>query len=135
MHALLLIAHGSRREASNKEIVALASTLQRIAASRFGLVLPAFLELAKPDIRTGVDQCVDAGATTIVAVPYFLAAGRHVASDIPGELEKAQRKHPQVELRQSDYLGTHQSLPELLLALALDQTDTESKPGSVQANG
>ena len=50
MHALLLIAHGSRREASNQEVRELAARLERIAGDRFGRVIPAFLELAEPDI-------------------------------------------------------------------------------------
>jgi len=61
---------------------------------------------------------VESGATQIVAVPYFLAAGRHVITDIPEELEKAGREHPGIDLRQSDYLGKHDSMTEILLALA-----------------
>ena len=127
MHALLLIAHGSRREASNQEVRELAARLERIAGDRFDRVLPAFLELAEPDIPTGVDLCVESGATTVTAVPYFLSAGRHVVSDIPAELEKAMRKHPAVTIHQSDYLGKHESIPELLLALALGKPEAGTK--------
>ncbi len=89
MHALLLIAHGSRREASNQEVRELAARLEQIAGDRFDGMMPAFLELAEPDIPTGVGLCVESGATTVTAVPYFLSAGRHVSSDIHAELEKA----------------------------------------------
>jgi len=127
MHALLLIAHGSRREASNQEVRELAARLEQIIGERFDRVTPAFLELAEPDIPTGVDLCVESGTTTITAVPYFLSAGRHVANDIPTELEKAMRKHPAVTIHQSDYLGKHESVPELLLALALDKPETGTR--------
>jgi sirohydrochlorin ferrochelatase len=127
MHALLLIAHGSRREASNQEVRELAARLERIAGDRFDRVIPAFLELAEPDIPTGVDLCVASGATTVTAVPYFLSAGRHVVSDIPAELGKALRKHPAVTIHQSDYLGKHESVPELLLALALDKPEASTR--------
>ena len=127
MHALLLIAHGSRREASNREVRELAARLTHIARDRFGCVIPAFLELAEPDIPTGVDLCVETGATTITAVPYFLSAGRHVAEDIPAELEKARHQHPAASVQQSDYLGQHASVPDLLLALALEKSETGSK--------
>jgi sirohydrochlorin ferrochelatase len=135
MHVLLLVAHGSRRQASNDEIKQLAENLQRIAGDRFDRVVAAFLELAEPDIQAGVQQCVAAGATSITAVPYFLAAGRHVASDIPGELEKAQLKHPDVELRQSGYLGTHQALPQLLMELALNIGGDQPGSEPAQASG
>ncbi len=94
MQALLLIAHGSRREASNQEVRDLAKRLSQAAGKHLDLVVPAFLELAEPDIPRGVDRCVEAGATSVKVVPYFLSAGRHVATDIPDELEKARRQHP-----------------------------------------
>jgi sirohydrochlorin ferrochelatase len=133
MHALLLIAHGSRREASNQEVRKLAARLEQIAGDRFDGVIPAFLELAEPAIPTGVDLCVESGATAVTAVPYFLSAGRHVASDIPGELEQAKLKHGAVTVHLSDYLGKHASVPELLLALALEQSETGSKRPLEQA--
>ena len=118
MKALLLIAHGSRREASNQEIRDLAHRLEEVASERFDKVVPAFLEIAEPDIPDGVTHCVEAGATEVVAVPYFLSAGRHVAEDIPEELEKALRRHPGLELGQSDYLVKHDAIACLLLSLA-----------------
>jgi sirohydrochlorin ferrochelatase len=127
MHAILLIAHGSRREASNQEVRELAARLEHRVDGRFDRVIPAFLELAEPDIPTGVDRCAEAGATIVTAVPYFLSAGRHVASDIPAELDKAARKHQAVTILQSDYLGKHESIPELLSALALDKSETGKK--------
>ena len=133
MHALLLIAHGSRREASNQEVRELAASLEQIAGDRFDRVIPAFLELAEPDITSGVDLCVESGATTVTAVPYFLSAGRHVASDIPAELEQARLKHRAIPVHLSDYLGKHALIPELLLALALEQSETGSKRPLEQA--
>jgi len=133
MHALLLIAHGSRREASNQEVRELAARLEQFVGGRFDRVIPAFLELAEPDIPTGVDLCVESGATTVTAVPYFLSAGRHVASDIPAELDKAARKHQALTLLHSDYLGKHESIPELLLALALDSLESGRKHALAQA--
>jgi sirohydrochlorin ferrochelatase len=130
MQALLLIAHGSRREASNEEVRELAALLQQAAAGAYDLVLPAFLELADPDIVGGVERCVEAGATRIIAVPYFLSAGRHVAADIPAELARAAQRHPGVEIRQSDYLGKHEQVVELLLSLA-----QERETASVAAAG
>ena len=125
MKALLLIAHGSRREASNQEVRDLAQRLEQIAGERFDIVVPAFLELAKPDIPTGVDCCVEVGVTQVIAVPYFLAAGRHVVTDIPEELAKAQRRYPGLDLRQSDYLGQHDAIIGILLALAQESAAQE----------
>jgi len=135
MHALLLIAHGSRREASNEEVRELATRLERLAGKRFGCVIPAFLELAEPDITTGVGLCAKHGATKVTVVPYFLSAGRHVANDIPAELEKAARKHQAITIHQSDYLGKHETITELLLALAMDKSDPGAHQQAAQATG
>ena len=135
MHALLLIAHGSRREASNEEIRELAARLEQISGSHFDRVVPAFLELAEPDIPTGVDLCAQAGAASVTAIPYFLAAGRHVANDIPAELEKAGSLNPSLTIHQSDYPGKHASMVELLLTLALEGGDPASKSHSLHATG
>lgn len=118
MKALLLIAHGSRREASNEEVRALAKTLAEQAGDAFGAVVPAFLELAEPSIPGGVSECVRQGATEVQAVPYFLSAGRHVAHDIPEELEQASSEHPGLHITVSPYLGQHPMITELLLGLA-----------------
>jgi sirohydrochlorin ferrochelatase len=118
MKALLLIAHGSRREASNEEVRELAQCMAGQAGSGFEMVMPAFLELAQPDIAEGVAQCVRQGAREIQVVPYFLSAGRHVAHDIPGEVAQAATEHPEVHISISPYLGRHPQIPELLLALA-----------------
>ena len=120
MKALLFIAHGSRRTASNDEVRQLSERMANLAGDEFDMVVPAFLELAEPDIPAGVDQCVAAGATEVVVVPYFLAAGRHVAEDIPEDLAKASEQHPDLKIDQVNYLGTHQSIPEILLGLARD---------------
>lgn len=118
MKALLLIAHGSRREASNEEVRALANTLAEQSGEAFGAVVPAFLELAEPSIPGGVAECVRLGATEVQAVPYFLSAGRHVAHDIPEELEQAAKQHSGVQISVSPYLGQHPMITQLLLGLA-----------------
>jgi len=131
MKALILIAHGSRREASNQEVRELAERLAQVTGERFDLVVPAFLELAEPGIPAAVDRCVEAGATSVKAVPYFLSAGRHVATDIPDELEKARCRHPGVVIQQSDYLGKHEAIPGILGTLALDEADSGKQSQSI----
>jgi len=128
MNAILLIAHGSRREASNQEVRKLAGQLEQIAYPHFDCVVPAFLELADPDIPTGVDRCVEAGADSVTVVPYFLSEGRHVAQDIPAELEIAAGRHPSLTVNQGEYLGKHGVIPELLLAIALRHSTGKGFP-------
>ena len=115
MKVMMLIAHGSRKSAANDEVRQLAERIADIGGGDYDAVRAAFLELAEPDIQKGIDDCVAQGATEIVAVPYFLANGRHVSADIPGELACAQAGHPQVLIRLSQYLGQNEAMAELVL--------------------
>lgn len=119
MKSLVLVAHGSRREASNDEVRRLAETLRERAGSGFDFVNAAFLELAEPSIPDGIEQAVQAGATEVVVVPYFLSAGRHVAEDIPAEVAPKQQQYPELDIRIADYLGScAEPLADLLLRQA-----------------
>lgn len=109
--SLLVVAHGSRRTASNDEIRQLADNLRQHTVDHYHSVRCAFLELAEPSIPDGIQQCIDDGATTVIVVPYFLSAGRHVAEDIPREVATKQHEHPAISITIAPYIG---AMPELL---------------------
>lgn len=111
----MLIAHGSRKQAANDEVSRLAEQISKLKDSEYQAVVPAFLEFAEPDIHQGVDRCVELGADTIVAMPYFLAAGRHVAEDIPKEIECARAGNPEVNIEISQYLGESEAMAGLVV--------------------
>ncbi len=116
MKALLLIAHGSRAAAANDEIRRLAERVD--ADGDFDAVVPAFLEMAEPNIHQGIERCVELGADAIVVVPYFLAAGRHVTRDIPAEIECARVGHPRLSIEIGGYVGASDAMPGLVVASA-----------------
>ncbi len=116
---LLIIAHGSRRAASNDEVRRLA---ERVSAQRppgIAHVEVAFLELAEPDIPAGLARCAEGGAGEIVVFPYFLAAGTHVVGDIPEAVDAFRAAHPQVRVRLTPHLGASETLPRAILDVAL----------------
>lgn len=117
MKHLLLVAHGSRRQASNDEVRELG---QRLAANANGFerVDCAFLELAEPSIPDGLRRAVRGGAEEIVVVPYFLSAGRHVAEDIPAEVDVVRKEYPHANIRIAPYLGAADGISGLLLQQA-----------------
>jgi sirohydrochlorin ferrochelatase len=115
--ALLLVAHGSRRGASNDEVRELARHLQE-AGDGFQHVACAFLELAEPSIPDGLRTAIAAGAREVVVLPYFLSAGRHVVTDIPDEVAVVQAEHPGVTIRVAPYLGAADGVVEILLQQA-----------------
>lgn len=113
--SLLLIAHGSRRRESNEEIRTLASELAQRVGQRYVHVDCAFLELAEPSIPQAIDNAVRDGGGTVIILPYFLAAGTHVAHDIPAIIAAKQRQYPDVQIVLKPYIGSMPAIVELLL--------------------
>ena len=119
MHALLIVAHGSRRAESNEEIRALTQQVASKAREHFDLIDCAFLELADPLIPVGVNSLVERGAKSVVVVPYFLAKGAHVRDDIPEAVTQAQAAHPDIAITVSNYFGAADVVPDVLTELAI----------------
>jgi sirohydrochlorin ferrochelatase len=110
--ALLVMAHGSPQPEANKDLY----DVVEIARQRniFDIVKLCFLECNEPSIGEAIDQCVEDGAARIVAVPYFLHTGNHVAGDLPAMLDEGRRRHPSVEFAMGRYLGESERLTEIL---------------------
>lgn len=115
--SILLIAHGSRREASNDEVRELTERLREQGHDNYQHIACAFLELAEPSIPQGIESLIQQGAEHVVVLPYFLAAGRHVIEDIPAQVAGKKAQYPQVKIEVAPYLGTADAIPALLLSL------------------
>lgn len=59
------------------------------------------------------------GAKEIVVFPYFLAAGAHVAADIPEEVAAFCAKHLDIKVTLTPHLGAAPTLPHAILGLVL----------------
>ena len=113
MNALLLIAHGSRRAEANADLEFVAADMR--TRGRFAIVQRSYLELAEPDIHTGGVRCVEAGATSVVMLPYFLSPGRHVTEDLTAARDKLAEQFSHVQFKLAAPLAGH---PKLLDAVA-----------------
>ncbi len=91
---VIVVDHGSRRDASNALLLRVAELFQQ--QSGVAIVEPAHMELAEPSIATAFDRCVERGAQRVVVFPYFLGPGRHWDQDIPSLSAAAAAKHPGV---------------------------------------
>ena len=117
MKAILLIDHGSVREAANRMLECVANLVQQIAGDA-AIVKFAHMELAEPTIAQGFAECVRAGATEVVAFPYMLSPGKHSTRDIPRMVEAAAREHPGVAYQVTPAFGVHEKLAEVVLERA-----------------
>lgn len=124
--AIVLMAHGSRDVEGADEFLTFVSRL----SSRLALpVYPGFLELSDPPLVTAIDKAVQAGARTIVAVPWLLLAAGHVKNDLPAAIQWARRRYPQVVIRYGTPINVQ---PELLSVLGdrLAAVDPDNGVGS-----
>ena len=121
--AYVLLAHGSRRAASNDEVTALAAALaERLQAP----VVAAFIEQTQPDLASACSPLFAAGASTIRVLPYLLAAGRHLAEDIPALVAQCQQQWPHHRFTISDHVGGAPLMVELLAGLASSTANADT---------
>lgn len=117
MKCLVIVAHGSRRQASNEEVKTLAGKVEKQLPKGFSGVKVAFLELATPSIETAIDSCYEEGASELLVLPYFLSAGTHVASDVPSEVEKAMVKWPDKKIEIVQHIGSLDPMIDLIVSV------------------
>jgi sirohydrochlorin ferrochelatase len=115
MNALLLVAHGSRRQQSNDEVTILANKLRESCQDDYKIVHSGFLELATPSIPEGIENCIQDGATRVTILPYFLNSGTHVVNDVPEIVATAKAQHPEIDIVVAPHLGASSVMVDLLI--------------------
>lgn len=116
MRAILLIDHGSRRADANRVVEDVAAMLREAHAGL--IVVAAHMELAAPTVAEGLAACVAAGATEVIAVPYFLGPGRHVSDDVPRLVAEAAAAHDGLTARVAAPLGADAKIAALIAVRA-----------------
>ena len=112
VNALLVMVHGSPRPIANADMERVVEVIRTRGV--FPIVQIGYLECNSPLIGDAIDSCVAQGASKILAVPYFLHTGTHVAEDLPTLLEEGRARHPEVEFRLGDYLGRSERITDIL---------------------
>ena len=110
--ALLLIAHGSRRPEANADLEHVAAELRE--RGHYPIVQVSFLELAEPAIEAGGVLCVQADATDVILLPYFLSPGKHVVEDLSAARDRLSQRFPGVRFVLAEPLGRHPLILDVL---------------------
>ncbi|MER3415581.1 MAG: cobalamin biosynthesis protein CbiX [Gemmataceae bacterium] len=131
--ALLLIAHGSRRQEANADLYYFADEIRRRGA--FDIVECSFLEMAQPDVLTGVCACLRQGAGQVILLPFFLSPGKHVCEDLQRLCQDLARHHPERSFVLAAPLGRDPLLVDVILRRASEaaQRLSSSEPLSADA--
>lgn len=120
---LLLIAHGSPHVEANAPIYKVAEAICERAD--YTAVRVSFMEINAPSIAEGVQRLVDREVTQIIAAPYFLQLGGHVANDLPEAVQSARVSHPHIALSLADYLSYDPLLVEVIVERVTPYTKAE----------
>ena len=125
---VLVLGHGSRREVgeANQTVVQIAEKLRE--AMDLQLMEVAFMneKSGLPGLGPAVDRLVERGATHIVVLPVFLAAGMHLRRDIPADIDLARQRYPAMKIVLAEHIGAD---PRLVTILA------ERLTGAMKSNG
>jgi sirohydrochlorin cobaltochelatase len=109
---VLLVGHGTRDTQGQAEFLALAKILtQKLAVP----LAPCFLELAPPTIAEGLARLHACGVRQLICAPLLLFSAGHAKRDIPEEVLLAAKDYPGLVIRQSEPLGEHPSVIELVV--------------------
>ncbi len=111
--AIIIVDHGSKREAANRMLDDVADLLRTQTEDP---VYPAHMDLAAPTVQEAFDQAVAEGAEFVFIFPYFLSPGRHSREDIPWMCAEAARNHPGVKWHCSGPIGLDPIMAQLILS-------------------
>ena len=123
MKALIIVAHGSRRQVSNDEVNALTEIMKQTLTEEYPIIETGFLELANPPIPEAIEICIEKGATDICVIPYFLSTGTHVQRDIPEEINKSKLKHKNTPITLLPHIGGSAGMRDLIKQTVLSNCE------------
>jgi sirohydrochlorin cobaltochelatase len=115
--AILLYGHGARNPEWAQPFHSIRAAIK--TRDPQALVEPGFLELMRPSFDEGVACLVEQGATEIVVVPIFMAAGSHVKKDLPQLAANAMDRHPGLVIELAAPVGEVESVLAAMADYAL----------------
>ena len=107
---LIGLAHGSRHSEGSFGIERLMAA---VAGQAHIVAVPAYLDLAEPDLRVAAQQLAEAGYETAVVVPLLFTEAYHATVDVPETVRDVTESLP-LKLIVAEILGTGEDVAQLL---------------------
>ena len=108
---VVVLAHGSKVRSGNEGLFKIVEMLRSM--EKWDMVEACFLQLAKPGLTEAVEEIIGRGAKRVVVMPLLLFSGNHVLKDIPEEIEKEQKKYPDVEFCYAKNIGADERIAQI----------------------
>lgn len=115
---LIILGHGSKAPEATETLAAVTEMVRKTAA--YERVEYASLQLSEPALPAVVDKMAGEGVGDILVLPFLIAVGQHVKTDIPEELDMLRGRYPGVKMRLGRPLGPDPRLAEILLDRAAE---------------
>ncbi|MGI9022584.1 MAG: sirohydrochlorin chelatase, partial [Acidimicrobiales bacterium] len=115
--AVVVVGRGSSDPDANADLYKVGRLLadaMLAESNEVGMVEPAFVSLAPPDVAAALDRCRRLGATRIAVVPYFLFTCVLV-DRIRDQTTAWSELHPDVDVRHGPHLGADPRIASLLI--------------------
>ena len=110
---LIILGHGSKAPRATETLAAVTSMVrEKILYDR---VEYASLQISEPPLGAVVEKMAAEGVEKIIVMPFLIAAGVHVKTDIPEELSVLSKTHPGLELHLTGPLGADPRLAEIVI--------------------
>ncbi len=106
VRAVLYVGHGSRDQEGNEEVKQVVQSLKRKVNEPF-IIETCFLEFQEPDVKDGIEACIQKGATEIAVIPIMMLPAGHSKIHIPMVIDEAKKKHPTVKISYGKPIGVH----------------------------
>lgn len=120
MQALIFLAHGSRRQQSNDEVINLTDRIRPLISAKYDSVSAAFLEIATPSLSEMIDHLIERDAEIIAIYPYFVNSGNHVEQDIPRIIEGFKSAHPNRRFVLMQHFGKSKEIANMIANQVLE---------------
>lgn len=113
MDSILLIGHGSLKQASGASMIRLAALLRKRGV--VPIATAAFLNFSKPTFQDGLARLLKKGASSIYVQPYFLIDGYYVNKALRNLVDEAQQTYPAIHIVMGEPFGVHDVLVEVVI--------------------
>lgn len=115
---LVLLAHGSKDPRWREPFERLYLSVRADTGER---VRMAYMEFISPTLFEVVEECAAEGFREIRILPLFMAAGAHLASDVPEQVREIRRKLPKMRFEVLPPIGEDDRLVSLMKQLVREK--------------
>ncbi|SFE51522.1 sirohydrochlorin chelatase [Alteribacillus iranensis] len=112
MKAVLFVGHGSPLDKGNEETIQFINNIKN--KINVPIIETCFLEFAAPNIASGIEICVEKGATSVALVPIMFLPAGHSKIHIPHAIDEAKEKYPLVHFTYGRPIGIHEEVVRIL---------------------